>query len=146
MEIERKFLIKKLPEELEQYDSYEITQAYLSVKPTIRIRKADQNYILTVKGPGRLSHEEFELSIDQEAYERLLKKCEGRVIEKRRYKIPYERFTIELDIFQAPHKLEMAEVEFENEEEALAFTGPDWFGEEVTYDKRYKNAYMAYHG
>ena len=30
-----------------------------------------------------------------------------------------------------------------SEEEAMAFTAPEWFGEDVSRDYRYKNAYMA---
>ena len=37
----------------------------------------------------------------------------------------------------------MAEVEFESEEEALAFTPPEWFSEDVTNDKRYHNSNMS---
>ena len=144
MEIERKFLIGALPEDLGSYDSCPIVQAYVSRRPAVRIRQTGDRYILTVKGPGRLSHEEFELPLDREAYEHLMKKHDGKLIVKRRYRIPYGAHTIELDVFEEPLKLCMAEVEFGSEEEALAFEGPDWFGEEVTYDKRYSNAYMAY--
>ena len=144
MEIERKFLVRKLPDDLERYASSRITQAYLSRRPTIRIRKKDEQYILTVKGPGKLAHEEFELSIEKAAYERLLKKCDGKVIEKRRYRIPYGKYTIELDLFTAPKELVLAEVEFESVEEALSFEGPEWFSEDVTEDPRYSNAQMAY--
>jgi CYTH domain-containing protein len=37
----------------------------------------------------------------------------------------------------------MAEVEFPSEDEAMAFTAPEWFGEEVTLDKRYHNSEMT---
>ena len=36
----------------------------------------------------------------------------------------------------------MAEVEFDLEEEANTFTPPEWFGEEVTNDRRYHNSNM----
>ena len=51
---------------------------------------------------------------------------------------------IELDIFEnelAP--LIMAEVEFNSEEEALAFLPPEWFDQDVTLDKRYHNSNMS---
>jgi len=40
-EIEKKFLIKNLPENLEQYEKVRIEQGYLNtvVTPTLRIRK-----------------------------------------------------------------------------------------------------------
>jgi CYTH domain-containing protein len=36
-----------------------------------------------------------------------------------------------------------AEVEFGSEEEAAAYQMPDWFLEDVTFDRRYSNAYMT---
>jgi CYTH domain-containing protein len=47
---------------------------------------------------------------------------------------------IELDVFEgtlAP--LKFAEVEFDSVEEADSFTAPDWFGEDVTFEAKYKN-------
>ena len=39
MEIERKYLIKKLPEDLAQYPHMEMEQAYLCTEPVVRVRK-----------------------------------------------------------------------------------------------------------
>lgn len=39
MEIERKFLVKKLPDNLEQYEYRQIEQAYLNTNPVVRIRR-----------------------------------------------------------------------------------------------------------
>ena len=47
MDIERKFTIKKLPENLEQYSCFFIEQAYLNTNPVIRIRRQDDEYYLT---------------------------------------------------------------------------------------------------
>ena len=52
MEIERKFLIKKLPEDLERYPSSNLEQAYLCTDPVVRVRRQDQEYYLTYKGKG----------------------------------------------------------------------------------------------
>ena len=49
MEIERKFLIKKLPEDLSSYAFHDIEQGYLSREPVVRIRKEDDKYYLTYK-------------------------------------------------------------------------------------------------
>ncbi|MEK7471776.1 MAG: hypothetical protein AAB624_00860 [Patescibacteria group bacterium] len=40
----------------------------------------------------------------------------------------------------------MAEVEFNSTEEAEAFVAPDWFGADVTEDKRYGNGDIAKNG
>lgn len=143
MEIERKFTIKELPD-LSVYPSKKLVQAYLNTDPVIRIRREDDAYYLTYKGKGLLVREEYNLPLNQESFEHLLPKADGIVISKTRYCIPYEKYTIELDVFEnelAP--LIMAEVEFESEEEAHAFIPPTWFAEDVTNDKRYHNSNIS---
>ncbi len=54
MEIERKFLITELPENLEQYPFHLIEQGYLCTAPVVRIRKQDEEYYLTYKSKGMM--------------------------------------------------------------------------------------------
>ena len=154
MEIERKFTIKKLPEYLEQYEKKEIEQVYLCRKPTLRARKSNEDYILTYKSKLGLklpetatarACEEVELPLTKEAYEHLKEKADGSVIAKTRYIIPIENHRkIELDVFHGYlDGLMFAEVEFESEEEAAAYQLPEWFAEDVTFDRRYSNAVMT---
>ena len=60
MEIERKFLINDLPFDLAGFEKKHLQQAYVSFAPVLRIRKAEADYILTVKGKGHLARQEFE--------------------------------------------------------------------------------------
>ena len=144
MEIERKFLIKELPD-LGQYKYVEIEQGYLSTSPVVRIRRKNDAYILTYKGSGLMAREEIEAPLTKEAYEHLLEKIDGYPITKRRYLIPLDPYTIELDVFSGHMEgLIMAEVEFPTEEEANSFTPPEWFGEDVTNDRRYHNSNMIF--
>lgn len=145
MEIERKFLIKERPQNLEQYPCYDIEQAYLSVNPVIRIRRKNDAYILTYKGGGLMAREEIELPLTAESYAHLLKKADGNVIRKKRYLIPASnKLTIELDIFQDLFDgLIFAEVEFPTVEDAEHFEAPHWFGKDVTYDPDYHNSHMS---
>ena len=142
MEIERKFLIKALPENLETYPCLLIEQAYLCTDPVVRVRRQNEDYYMTYKGRGLMVREEYNLPLNQEAYLHLKAKADGRTITKKRYCIPQDALTIELDVFSSPEGLVMAEVEFPTEEAALAFTPPDWFGEDVTNDSRYHNSNM----
>ena len=147
MEIERKFLILKLPENLREYPSVEIEQTYLNEKPVLRIRRSGDRYIMTLKSGGMMAREEYELELPEEAYLHLREKADGHVITKTRHKIPYGEYVIELDVFSGCMKgLIMAEVEFPSVEEAESFIAPDWFGKEVTNDPRYHNSFMAYTG
>lgn len=145
MEIERKFIPKQLPDHLEQYPYHEIEQGYLCTNPVIRIRKQDNSYFLTYKSAGMMAHEEYEMPLSEESYLHLRKKADGILITKRRYLLPLDAsHKIELDIFQGSLKgVTLAEVEFASIEEANAFIPPEWFGEDVTYDKRYHNSEMS---
>lgn len=145
MEIERKYLVKNLPDNLEQYPCKHIAQGYLNTDPVVRIRRSNDSYTLTYKGKGLMVREEYNLPLNAESFEHLKSKIDGILIEKRRYLIPFaEKYTIELDIFDgelAP--LQLAEVEFQTEEEANAFVPPAWFGEDVTFSTDYHNSTLS---
>ena len=130
---------------LEGVRSKDIIQGYLCIKPVVRVRKEGEEYILTYKGKGHLAREEYNLPLTQESFLHLAEKCDGHLITKTRYYIPLEDgLTAELDVFKAPHEgLVTVEVEFESTRRAEAFVRPDWFGDDVTYDKRYKNARLS---
>ena len=148
MEIERKFLIKdlhSLPFSIEAYPHRELEQAYLCTAPVVRIRRQDDDYILTYKSGGLMAREEYNLPLGAEGYAHLKEKIDGKLISKRRYLIPMENgLTIELDVFYEPCKgLLLAEVEFPDEASANSFCPPAWFGEDVTFDGRYHNSYLS---
>lgn len=146
MEIERKFLIKNIPENLDSYAFHLIEQGYLCTDPVVRVRRQDDDYFLTYKGKGLLAREEYNLPLTRSGYKHLIKKADGNIIKKKRYLIPIEDtdLTIELDIFDKPFApLIMAEVEFSSVEGANAFIAPDWFGEDVTNDPAYHNSNMS---
>ncbi len=147
MEIERKFLIneKLLPDNLEQYPHNHLEQAYIITNPVLRIRKKNDTFILTYKGQGLMSREEVEFPLPEEAYKKLLSKTEGNIISKTRYKIPEKNeLTIELDIFHGLFEgLYLAEVEFPDEETALSYTPPGWFGKEVTNTSTFHNSTLS---
>ena len=144
MEIERKFLIKRLPDNLKDYPHKHLTQGYLNRNPVVRVRREGDEYVLTYKGQGLLAREEYNLPLNEQAFSHLIQKADGRIIEKTRYRIPYQNYTIELDIFEGDlSPLILAEVEFESIEKARAFQGPDWFSEDVTEDPAYHNSNMV---
>lgn len=90
MEIERKFTIRQLPENLSDYSCLIIEQAYLNTNPVIRIRREDDRYYMTYKGEGLMAREEYNLPLNAESYAHLLPKADGNVISKKRYLIPIE--------------------------------------------------------
>lgn len=144
MEIERKFLINQPPQDLESFPHKELEQGYLSTAPVVRVRHEGDEYFLTYKSSGLLARQEYNLPLTAESYAHLIQKADGYVITKTRYYIPYGSHTIELDIFHGDlSPLQMAEVEFESEEEANAFTPPDWFVTDVTYSSAYHNSTLS---
>lgn len=159
MEIERKFLINSLPDNLSSYRCLVIEQAYLCTDPVVRIRRQDQEYYLTYKGKGLMAREEYNLPLNERAYQHLVKKADGIIISKKRYLIPIvepsfaEGFSvpaqplnlkIELDIFAPPlAPLIIAEVEFPDEKTANAFLPPAWLSEDVTNDPKYHNSNLS---
>jgi adenylate cyclase len=149
-EIERKFLVARIPEELEQYPHALIRQGYLASGPgvtQVRLRQKGEAYYLTVKGPGGTTRIEEEIEIDARRFEALWPLTEGARLEKTRYDIPEREHTVELDVYHG--RLEgvvVAEVEFGSEEEAAAYRPPDWLGAEISNDPRYSNTRMAKEG
>ena len=170
-EVEMKFLINPdtLPDgiknELDQYNPKEITQGYLVIDPEtkteMRVRDKNGKYYQTIKrdveGSDGVVREEYETEITKDQYEAMIPAAGDRIVEKTRYKIPYQytnkldqqqNVTIELDIYKG-NKLEglsTAEIEFPNEEMSDEFIAPNWFGEDKTSDKRYKNQNLATQG
>ena len=145
MEIERKFLVKQIPDDLSRYHCRQIEQAYLNTEPVVRIRQDNDAYYLTYKSKGFLVREEYNLPLDKESYLHLRQKADGIIITKKRYEIPYlEQYTIELDIFEGHHAgLVLAEVEFTGTDEAGQFPVPDWFSTDVTCVREYSNSYLS---
>ena len=146
-EIERKYLIHHIPENLTVTETHHIEQGYLCTKPVVRIRRQDDSYFLTYKSKGFMSREEYNLPLTKEAYEHLRTKTDGVYIKKTRYIIPADMgLQIELDIFHGAHKgLMLAEVEFPDEQTALNYQPPVWLGEEVTFSEKFHNSYLSQH-
>ena len=158
MEIERKFTIKKMPEDIEMYDKRIIEQAYLCTKPVIRVRRDNEKYYLTCKGSGLTAHTELEFPLDERSYEHMKNKADGNIISKTRFMIPIDKpmfkdgyvpadglkLTVELDIFDAPFSpLVIAEVEFPDIQTCEAYTPEPWFDSDVTDEKQYHNSYLS---
>jgi adenylate cyclase len=152
-EIERKFLIVSLPPNYQDFSSVMIIQHYLStpgIPPVLRVRKYGEDLLLTVKKrspENPMICGEVEIALSPEEYNALKKMGEEREITKRRYFLPWETYTIELDIFEGKLAgLILAEIEFPSEDEALRIALPPWFGREVTEDSDYSNNHLSLKG
>ena len=149
-EIERKFLVKSLPENLDQYPHKDIVQGYLAITEDgteVRLRQKGKKYFQTVKSGSGKTRFESEVEITEEQFNSLWEATRGKRVKKTRYEIPHESGTIELDVYHGDlNGLLSVEMEFSNEEDSNRFIVPKWLSEEVTDDKRYKNQNLALHG
>ena len=146
-EIERKFLLKRLPEKLNRLRRYIIAQGYLATDPAgrqVRLRKKGKTASLTFK-VGRGAHrEEREIKLSPKQFAALWPATAGRRLSKLRYEIPWKDLLIEIDIYRGRHSgLVVAEVEFPDRATCRKFQPPPWFGREVTGEKRYSNVRLA---
>jgi CYTH domain-containing protein len=151
VEIERKFLVVQPPPDLDMYPSSRIDQGYLAITDEgveVRIRNYGGRSFLTVKSGGGEVRLEEEIEIDERRFRSLWPLTDGRRICKRRYVIPAEAGArIELDLYDgALSGLVTAEVEFDSEAAAAAFTAPPWLGREITNEPGYKNQRLAVRG
>lgn len=144
LEIEKKFLLNEIPN-LSDCFFEEIEQGYLSFVPEIRIRKKGGKFYITSKGEGTQTRAELETEINDTTYSILSLLVQGRVIKKTRYQIPLKEDLIaELDIYHDDLEgLFTVETEFCSEKQAQEFISPEWFGEDVTEEKKYKNKNLA---
>lgn len=146
LEIERKFLMKEFPEDLELLREVDIWQGYVSTEPEVRIHRAKdrhtgvENFRLTLKGDGNLTRTEIKTNIDGEFYKEALTLMGGEMIYKE-----YRSYRLGDDILEVCHvdpgmpwEFVYGEIEFESEEAARSFVKPDFLGEEVTEDDTYK--------
>lgn len=129
MEIERKWMVGGWPEGLKLTGTYQMDQGYISVRPTVRIRREALQggataLVLCFKGAGTLSREEIETEIDAGLFGRLERLIGKPLIrkERRSYALP-GGLTLEVNCVDPtlPTAFWYAEVEFATEAQALAW-------------------------
>lgn len=150
MEVEKKYLIKSLPEPKLLCKGVLLNQGYLFTEPyEIRVRRFGTKYYLTVKSQGTLSRQEWSQQIPRWVFEALWPYTEGRRIEKTRYSIHFQDLILEVDEYHGNLEgLIILECEFPNEETARSFVLPIWAKNsiDITDDNTYKNKHLAEYG
>ena len=121
LEIEKTYLVKKIPINLSDYKSHQIKQGYISSTPSpLRIRKNDNEFELTKKLPikeGDFSMaEEINIPLTENEFNKLWPLVE-KYLEKTRYYLPLENNLIaEINIYKGDLEgLIFVEVEFKSE-------------------------------
>src|SRR5947207_2970554 len=97
-------------------------------RPSVKSVESVSSVIQTGAG---LRRGELEIDLSRDQFDALWPVTETRRLEKARFELRHEGHVIELDIYRGKLAgLQVAEVEFESEEESAAFTPPAWFGRE----------------
>lgn len=148
-EIERKFLVDNDSWKLSASKGCLIEQAYILTmeKRNMRVRVSDKRHAtLTIKSGGHgISRDEFEFDIPVEEARPLFELKLGNKIEKTRYKVKFEGFVWEVDVYNgALAGLVVAEVEMKSEKEKPGI--PAWIGAELTGNPAYSNQALALSG
>ena len=132
MEIERKWMVKGWPEGLPLIETYQMDQGYISVRPTVRIRRealqgGETELILCFKGaPSQdgLSRQEIETKIDGELFDKLEALIGKPLIQKERrtYLLPDGNHLEVNSVDEGmPSAFWYAEIEFRTEAEARSW-------------------------
>lgn len=128
MEIERKWMVTGWPQGMgEPVAVYEMEQGYISVRPTVRIRRealagGRTALVLCFKGAGGLAREEIETEIDAALFEKLRGLIGKPLIKKQRrsYALP-GGLTLEVNSVDPgqPGAFFYAEIEYPDTDTAL---------------------------
>jgi adenylate cyclase len=144
-ELERKYLLERLPENLG--DPVLIQQGYLYTDPfEFRVRKKGALCFMTYKSAGYEERVEWEREIPDWLYDELITKRAGYLIVKNRYTVERDGHIFEIDEYLNEFDRSIiAEIEFMSRDEFDLFSPPVWLGQtrEVTYDPDYKNKSFA---
>ena len=147
LEIERKFLVRSKAYREQATSTIRMIQGFLNTHPdrTVRVRVKDNKGYLTVKGASNetgTTRFEWEMEINPSEATNLIDLCEGTILEKKRYMVPFGAHIYEVDEFLGENNgLIIAEVELQHEDEV--FDKPSWLGEEVTGDIKYYNSQLS---
>jgi adenylate cyclase len=141
IELEKTFLAKTIPDNLQSLKSKEIIDIYIpktKEHPKIRIRKNGSKFELTKKEPVDNDPsvlKEQNINLTQEEFN-ALNKLEGKRVHKIRYYYPYKNHTAELDVFLGNLKgLVLVDFEFTTQEKKDEFIMPDFCLADVTPEK-----------
>lgn len=144
-EIERKFVINQLPENIESIKKITQKHIYRDLVCSIRVRRSEDltskkiqcTHTIKAKGEEQQKYSIYELerSITEAEFNEFKPYDGSKLIEKYRCIIPIENdLKVELDIFGDWMKgLIVAEVEFKNLEDAENFKLPEWFEKEKNH-------------
>lgn len=149
-EIERKYLLAGLPTLPNDAPVVEIEQGYIPGKRLqerlrrVRIATNERRYLRTLKSGDGLARMEIEEAVPKTLFNRMWPLTEGRRLRKRRYSVPDDGHTWEVDEF-LDRDLVLAEVELHSSDEEVEI--PSWLASvvvrDVTGESEFSNSSLA---
>lgn len=145
IEIERKWLIDKVPEELPLLSIGTVEQLYFSGEADVRIRRMETDdstmCYLDIKGDGGLKRTEIKKEISIDEYNRIKEIIGKRPIEKIYYRYDVGlKHVLEVSVVDngTEGSFIYAEIEFDSADEAETYVLPISNAVDVTHDPNYK--------
>ncbi len=148
-EIERKFLIKRLPRGVRKQKGLAIRQGYLlqAGSQEMRLRREGRQWVLAFKDGSGIARREVEVPLDARQARTLWPVTEGRRLEKVRYDYTHKGLEYTIDIYQGPlAPLKVCEIEFDSRRAAESYTPAPFLGKEISFSLEYKNIQLAANG
>jgi len=147
-EIERKFLLARVPDHVHRHESVEIEQGWLSGAHPVRLRRERSatgvRLLRTEKRGHGAARIEREAELAPDEFDVLWPATAARRVSKRRWRVTVGAFCWEIDDFR-DRTLALAEVELPAID--IPLTLPDWLApcvvREVTDDPDYLNVNLA---
>jgi CHAD domain-containing protein/CYTH domain-containing protein len=149
LEIERKFLLKGVPDTMPGVSTLMIEQGYLPGERLVERLRAVQvgerrTYYRTVKVGSGLVRSELEEETTDEVFRKMWSLTKGKRLTKRRHRVPNGAFTWEIDEF-TDRQLVLAEVELPEADAEVEI--PEWLqpyvDREVTGEVEFLNSTLA---
>lgn len=140
MEIERKWILQKVPTEFRLVRNTQMEQFYVSTNPEVRLRHnpaSNEPFRITIKGEGTLSREEIETKISENFYNQVKEFVNKSPIKKDYSIFNCAGYPLAVSVVDDGAFI-YAEVEFESEEQARNFQLPIDDAIEVTENPEYK--------
>ena len=149
VEIERKYLLRRLPPEMPAGEVDEVAQGYIPGERLVeRLRRRTRGdcitYLRTVKLGSGVARTEIEEETTAAVFDAMWPLTSGRRVEKRRHTVPDGDLAWEIDEF-TDRELVLAELELPDEEHPVQF--PEWLSpyvvREVTQEPEFLNLNLA---
>jgi CYTH domain-containing protein/predicted metalloenzyme YecM len=134
-EIERKFIVKEIPQKYLEQSPMEQERYYLYADKTVEMRiqsKGDVYELERKVVTGTFSRETVKLELTEQEFDRL-KMFGGKGLRRKSYRLDKISGGSIKEYLEKYAGLIRAEFEFESEKEANSFIPPEWVGREITH-------------